>query len=168
MDESKAIQGLETALQTELNGIEFYRMAAERTEDEKGKKAFKMLADDELKHFNAIQQQYKSLVDTRKWGTVDLGKISIFEGMSPIFTEELNKRVQGKHFEVTALSIGAQLEADSIDFYRKMKEQSTDPAAKELYSQLQKWEETHLNALTRQLELIKEDYWNEQRFSPLY
>ena len=131
MNESKAIDGLKIALQTELNGIEFYRMAAQSTEDEKGKKVFQMLADDELKHFNAIQQQYKSLIDTSKWTNIDLGDVSAFEGENPIFTDGLKDRVKGKHFEVTALSIGAQLESNSIDFYRKMKEQSTDPAAKE-------------------------------------
>jgi len=168
MNESKIIQGLRIALQTELNGIEFYKMAAQRTEDEKGKKVFQMLADDELKHFNAIQEQLKSLVGTNKWTNVDLNNISLFEGESPIFTDGLKDRVKGKHFEVTALSIGAQLEANSIDFYREMKEQSTDPVAEEMFSQLQQWEETHLNALTKQLDLIKEEYWNEQRFSPLY
>ena len=168
MSESKAIDGLRIALQTELNGIEFYKMAAQRTEDEKGKKVFQMLADDELRHFNAIQEQYKSLIDTSKWTNIDLGNISPFEGENPIFTDGLKDRVKGKHFEVTALSIGAQLEANSIDFYRKMREQSTDPLAKEMYSQLQKWEETHIDALTKQLDLIKEEYWNEQRFSPLY
>ncbi len=168
MEQAKAIQGLLTALQTELNGIEFYKMAAEKTKDEKGKKAFQMLADDELKHFNVVQQQYKSLVSENKWTSVDLGNISIFDGQSPIFTDDLKNRIQGRHFEVTALSIGAQLEVNSIDFYRKMKEESNDAAAKEMYDQLQKWEEVHLNAITRQLDLIKEDYWSEQRFSPLY
>jgi rubrerythrin len=168
MEQSKAIQGLLTALQTELNGVEFYKMAAEKTEDEKGKKTFRMLADDELKHFNALQQQYKSLINESKWTNIDLGQISVFEGESPIFTDDLKSRVQGKHFEVTALSIGAQLEVNSIDFYRKMKEQSTDPSAKEMYEKLQKWEEVHLNAITKQLDQIKEDYWNDQRFSPLY
>ena len=33
MEKAKAIEGLKTALQTELNGIEFYRAAAQRTED---------------------------------------------------------------------------------------------------------------------------------------
>ena len=108
MEQSKAIQGLLTALQTELNGIEFYKMAAEKTEDEKGKKTFRMLADDELKHFNAIQQQYKSLIDESKWTNIDLGQISVFEGESPIFTDDLKNRVQGKHFEVTAhVELGA-------------------------------------------------------------
>lgn len=168
MDTSKAVQGLRTALQTELNGIQFYKLAAEKTDDNKGKKTFQMLADDELKHYHALQQQYKSLLDESKWQDIDLGDISTFEGESPIFTKELKDRVKDKHFEVTALSIGALLESNSIDFYRRMKEQSDDPAARELYGQLQKWEETHLKAITKQLDLIKEEYWSEQRFSPLF
>lgn len=168
MERSKSIKGLMTALQTELNGIEFYKIAAEKTEDAKGKKVFQMLADDELKHFNTLQQQYQALADEGRWQKISLGDISIFEGESPIFTNELKDRVKGMHFEVTALSIGAQLETNSIDFYRKMKEESDDPTAKEMYEKLQKWEEVHLNAITKQLDLIKEDYWAEQRFSPLY
>ncbi len=168
MERAEAIKGLMTALQTELNGIEFYRIAAEKTGDAKGKKIFQMLADDELKHFNTLQQQYKALADEGRWQKINLGDISIFEGDSPIFTDELKDRVKGMHFEVTALSIGAQLETNSIDFYRKMKEESDDPTAKEMYEKLQKWEEVHLNAISKQLDLIKEDYWAEQRFSPLY
>ena len=168
MEKAKAIEGLKTALQTELNGIEFYRAAAQRTEDPKGKRTFQMLAEDELKHFNVLQKQYNSLVQENKWQRVELGNASMFEGESPIFSPELKERVRGKHFEVTALSIGALLETNSIDFYRKMKNESDDLAAKDLFAQLEKWEETHLQAITKQLDLIKEDYWAEQRFTPLY
>jgi rubrerythrin len=168
MNQSRGIEGLKTALQTELNGIEFYRMAAQNTEDAKGKQVFQMLADDEQKHFAALQKQYASLMEENGWQNIDLGKISRFEGDSPIFSAELKDRVKGKHFEITALSIGALLETNSINFYRTMKEQSDDPVAKELYAQLEKWERAHLDAITRQLDLIKEDYWAEQRFAPLY
>jgi len=168
MEISKAIEGLQTALQTELNGIEFYKMAAQNTEDINGKQTFQMLADDEQKHFTALQKQYASLMEKNRWQSIDLGKTPSFEGDSPIFSVELKDRVKGKHFEITALSIGALLETNSINFYRKMKEQSDDPEAKELYAQLETWEQTHLDAITRQLDLIKEDYWAEQRFAPLY
>ncbi len=168
MEKERALEGLKVALQTELNGIEFYRTAAEKTEDAKGKKAFQTLADDELKHYKALQQQYNSIIEANKWQAMDLGKIPVFEDESPIFSKELRERVKGKHFEVTALSIGALLETNSIDFYRKMKEKSDDPAAKELFGQLEQWETIHLQAITRQLDLIKEDYWTEQRFAPLY
>ena len=168
MDISKAIEGLKTALQTELNGIEFYRMAAKNTEDAKGRETFQMLADDELKHFQAIQRQYASLSEKHGWQESNLGTITDFPGDSPIFSNELKERIKGKHFEMTALSIGALLESNSIDFYRQMKDSSDDPLAKQLYGQLQSWEEKHLEAITRQLDVMKEDYWAEQRFSPLY
>jgi rubrerythrin len=168
MEKSKAIEGLKTALQTELNGIEFYKMAAQQTEDIKGKEAFQMLADDELKHFNALQQQYSALVENSGWKRIDLGETTEFAGESPIFSPELKERVKGKHFEVTALSIGALLESNSIDFYRAMKEKSDDPNARDMYERLQEWEEKHLEAITRQLDLIKEEYWAAQGFTPLY
>ena len=168
MEITKAIEGLKIALQTELNGIEFYKIAAEKTEDTKGKQVFRMLADDELKHFNALQKQYSSLIEQHKWLNLDIGRAALLKGKSPIFSTELMDRVKGRHFEVSALSIGALLESNSIDYYRTMKEQNDDPAAKELYAQLQQWEEAHLTAITRQLDLIKEDYWAEQRFAPLF
>lgn len=168
MKPSTAIEGLKTALQTELNGIEFYRLAAQNTDDAKGKRTFQMLADDELKHFKALQHEYASLANNNGWQKVQLGELPAFEGESPIFSKEMKERIKGKHFEMTALSIGALLESNSIDFYRTMKETSTDPAARELYGKLQLWEESHLEAITRQIDLLKEDYWAEQRFSPLF
>ncbi len=169
MNKEKIIEGLKKALQTELNGIQFYKMAAEKTEDEKGKQVFKMLANDEIKHFNILQKNYSSLLKLDKWASsISLGESSVFEGESPIFSEEFQSRINEKHFEVSALSIGALLESNSIDFYRKMKENVSEPKAKKLFSELQKWEQGHLEAITKQLNLLKEDYWAEQKFTTLF
>jgi rubrerythrin len=170
MDRKKAIEGLKIALQTELNGIQFYKMAAEKTEDKKGKEVFKMLANDEVKHFEELKKHFRSLTSSNKWApSITLGEASfMFTGESPIFSEELKSRVKEKHFEMSALSIGALLESNSIDFYRKMKEQTEDPTAKELFTRLQKWEQKHLEAITRQLDVLKEEYWAEQHFAPLF
>jgi len=170
MDKDKALEGLKIALQTELNGIEFYKMAAEKTEDKKGKEVFKILANDEIEHFNELQKHFQSLIKSSKWApAISLGEAStIFKGESPIFSEELKSRVKEKHFEMSALSIGALLESNSIDFYRKMKEETDDTTARELFAKLQKWEEKHLEAITTQLELLKEEYWAEQKFTPLF
>lgn len=168
MKPSSALEGLKTALQTELNGIEFYRLAARNTDDVKGRKVFQVLADDEVKHFKALQQEYISLAKNSGWKKIELGDLPDFDHESPIFSPELKSRIKGKHFEMTALSIGALLESNSIDFYRAMKEQSEDPVAREMYAHLQRWEESHLEAITKQLDLLKEEYWAEQRFSPLF
>jgi len=170
MDKEKAIENLKIALQTELNGIHFYKMAAEKTEDKKGKEVFKMLSNDEIQHFNEIQRHYKSLLTANKWApSISLGEAtSIFKGESPIFSEELKSRIKEKHFEISALSIGALLESNTIDFYRKMKEETDDPVAKELFAKLQKWEQGHLEAITKQLDILKEEYWADAHFAPLF
>ncbi len=171
MERENILEGMmKIALQTELNGIQFYTMAAEKTEDRKGKEVFKMLAEDEKKHFRELQRHFKSLRSSNKWApSISLGEASLtFESESPIFSEELKTRVKEKHFEMSALSIGALLESNSIDFYRKMKEETDDPIAKELFAKLQQWEQNHLEAITRQLTLLKEEYWAEQHFAPLF
>ena len=170
MEKEKAIEGLKTALQTELNGIEFYRMAATKTEDPKGKEVFQMLADDEVKHFRALRKQFISMVKDSKWDpSVSLAEISAaLKGKSPIFSDDLKSRIKEKHFEMSALSIGALLESNSIDFYRKMKKEVDDESAKKLFAVLWKWEENHLKAITTQLNLLKEEYWADQHFTPLF
>ena len=170
MDKEKAIENLKIALQTELNGIHFYKMAAEKTEDKKGKEVFKMLSNDEIQHFDEIQRHYKSLLTANKWApSISLGEAtSMFKGESPIFGEELKSRIKEKHFEISALSIGALLESNTIDFYRKMKEETDDPVAKELFAKLQKWEQGHLEAITKQLDILKEEFWADAHFAPLF
>jgi rubrerythrin len=170
MDREKAIKGLKIAIQTELNGIEFYKLAAEKTEDPEGKKMFTMLADDELKHFRALKKHFISMVKTSKWDpSISLTEVSTgLDGKSPIFSDTFKERIKEKHFEMSALSIGALLETSSIDFYRKMKEEVDDKGVKNLFTILQKWEENHLETITNQLNLLKEEYWADQQFTPLF
>lgn len=170
MHKNKAIEAIKIAIQTELNGIQFYELAAQRTGDEKGKAVFSLLAKDEIKHFKELQKHYQSLISTNEWGSsINISEAKrIFEGESPIFSKELRTRIKEKHFEMSALSIGALLESNSIDFYKKMADTIDDPKAKELFEKLWRWEQEHLEAITKQLDLLKEEYWAEQNFSPLF
>ncbi len=170
MNKNNALEGLKIALQTELNGIQFYKLAAEKATDPKAKKVFKMLANDEIKHFNELQKHFKSLLSSNRWApSVTLKEAQhMFEGKSPIFSDEFKERIKESHFEVTALSIGALLESNAIDFYRKMKDETDDKTARELFERLQNWEKRHLDALSQQLDLIKEEQWQEMHFEPLF
>lgn len=164
----KAIEGLKTALQTELNGINFYRMASETTADPKGKEVFASLASDEAKHFNELKKNYDSLLKTGGWSYIRMEITTVFDGDSPIFSTEFKSKIQDRHFEMSALSIGALLETNSIEFYRRMETETDDPAARNLFGQLIRWESLHLDAITKQLDLLKEEYWAQANFTPLY
>lgn len=170
MDKEKILQAIRVALQTELNGVNFYKMAAEGTSDQKGKEVFTMLASEEKEHFGELQRHYASITSQNKWApSISLGEAKdMFSGDSPIFSEELKQRIKESHFEMSALSIGALLETNSIEFYRKMKQEVDDPTARELFGKLENWEKGHLRAITHQLDILKENYWADQHFAPLF
>jgi len=159
-------EGLRKAMQAEQEGRHFYLMAAQSTADAQGRETFQRLAEEELDHFNFLRAQYGSLLKT---GTVDetvrLGAKQ-FTGEHPIFSDELKKRAGGAHFEMTALSIGAQLELSAVHFYSAEAEAAPDAKLGAFYRQLVDWELGHLRALEKEVDALKEAYWHEAKFEP--
>ena len=66
----------------------------------------------------------------------------------------------------TAISTGMILEKNSVLFYSEQAKKATDPNVKHLFEELAKWEEGHLNMLTKEYNDIKERFWEDNRFSP--
>lgn len=167
-DEMKRItDGLQKAMQAEHEGRHFYLMAANNTDDPRGKEIFETLAAEELNHFHYLQAQYKALVET---GKVDpnakLGRKKDLKGSHPIFSDAIKNRIGQAHYEMTALSIGIQLEMSAVNFYTGEAELAGDPAIKAFYNELAEWERGHLSALQAQADSLREDYWSQGGFSP--
>ena len=87
-------------------------------------------------------------------------------GASPIFSEHLKSRLQDAHYEMSALSIGIQLEQSSMAYYKEQAGRHADPAIRAFFEELADWERGHYEALTRQQESLKDDYWYGAGFSP--
>ena len=161
------IEGIRAAMLTERAGYEFYRMAAERTKDPKGRKVFEQLAQEEQAHFEYLGKHYQALVATGELAKgVTLGKAHKLATNHPIFSPELKARLKGAHFEMSALAIAAQLEFNGIKHYRSLAAKATAPAVKKLFEELTDWEEGHYDAVLRQQQELQEAYWNEAGFSP--
>jgi rubrerythrin len=160
-------EALVKAIQAEIEGHNFYTMASRSTDDPKGKEIFNMLALEETEHAGFLKSQYKAVLET---GTTDakikLGQRNILPEHSPIFSDGLKSRAATAHQEMTALSIGIQLELNAINFYREQAKISNDKTAKEFFDELTEWESGHYNALLRQYDSMKEDYWNAAGFAP--
>jgi len=163
----KLLEALRTAIQAEVEGEHFYLMAARSTDDPKGRAVFQRLAKEEDQHASYLRAQHEAIratgqVDT----TVTLGEPLKLEGPHPIFSERIRDRVTDAHFEMSALSIGAQLELSAVEFYRQQAEQADDPQVADLFNVLADWESKHYHALLEQQDALKADYWTEGRFSP--
>lgn len=160
-------EGLRKALQLEIDGQYFYEMAAKSTTDPKGREVFERLAREEAEHARFLETQHKSIVETgRPDREVKLGHAADFSGSSPVFSDQIRARLGEAHYEMSALSIGIQLELASIKLYKGEAEAVADATVKSFYTELAGWESGHHKALLRQQEMLKEDYWSAAGFYP--
>ncbi len=162
------LQGLKTAIEAELTGHEFYKNAAKTTSDPVGKDTFSRLAEEEIGHFNYLRHQYKSVLEK---GEYDFTKKLIEQdhkyAESPIFSDEIKRRIKDSHFEVSALTIGMKLELDAMRFYRSCAEKAEHEDVKKFYTELADWEKDHYHAFEQQLDMLKEDYFQANNFVPM-
>ena len=164
MDLKKA---LIKAMQAERYGYSFYMMAARSTDDAKGRGIFETLAAEELDHMHFLNDQYKAIVATGKAdSSIKLGDRRDLSGISPIFSDNLKLRIRDAHYEMSALAIGIQLELDAMNFYKAQAAEVTDPEIAKFFTELAEWETGHYNALLRQQESLKDDYWSQAGFAP--
>lgn len=161
------LEGLMGAIKAERYGHNFYLMAANSTQDSKGRQMFEALASEELDHMRFLLGQHKAVLDTgRTDDRLSLGRRLDLSGKSPIFSDSLKERVKEANFEMTSLSIGVQLERDAMDYYRRQAEASEDSEVREFFNELSQWESGHYHALLRQQDELKEGYWSEAGFAP--
>jgi rubrerythrin len=164
----ETLKALKTAIEAELTGHEFYKNAAQSTDDPNGKAAFRRMAAEEMKHFEYLRHQYRAVL---KQGGYDFSKSLVREphehGTSPIFSEDIRARIKDSHFEVSALTIGMKLEFDAVKFYESCAQMAEDEKARQLYLELADWERGHYEAFQQELEALKEDYFEANQFFPM-
>jgi rubrerythrin len=161
------IDGIAAAMRAEHEGEHFYHMAASAVSDPKGKEVLSQLADEEREHWEFLKAQYESLTDT---GKPDMNR-PLAQSLrrtdaSPIFSEDIRTRLSTAHYEMTVLAIGVQLELTSMEHYRAMAKQASDPEVAKFFSALADWERGHYRALLAQQDALQRDYWDEAGFAP--
>ncbi len=164
MDLKKA---LEKAMKGEIEGRELYTVAAERSEDDQAKEVFTFLAREEDSHLEALMGMYRSLIKEEEIHMPRLKRLVHFEdARSPIFSEDFKKRLKGKHFEMSALSIAMKLEQDSFQYYKKMADETENNALREFFLDLSAWEKDHYNAIHREIAFLEDEYFTDNNFAP--
>lgn len=161
-------EGLKKAIEAEQNGYAFYQMAARSTDDEKGRQVFEQLSAEELDHARYLRVQYQSLVERGQLDfSAGLGRKTDLSGEHPIFSARLRERAATAHFELSALAIGAELELNAVRHYQAEAAAAPDPEVRRFFDELAAWESGHYEALSRELEALREAHWNANGFSPM-
>jgi rubrerythrin len=158
---AQLLKVLKEAIQVESDGYNFYMVAAEKTEDPKGKKVWSSLAQDELDHGSMLKGLYQAIKEQTgyKFDRKRLRKKKPeARSKSPIFSVEFKKKIKEGHFALCALRMAQLLEKNSIDFYSKNAKKSKHPELKSLFNYLVEWEKDHLKALVKQENFFKSKF----------
>lgn len=150
------------AIINEVEGYEFYKLAADQAKNAEAKSAYMELANEELKHASYLKELFNNI----QQGNEDFALAFLENPPSPnIFNWE---KVDGQHtsMAMSVFGIAIQLEKESVDFYEKALENTTLTEAKKLYKELIKWEKVHLDQFTQQYEAYKEGWWSDQGYAP--
>lgn len=164
----RVVTALRRAIQAEIDGRNFYRMAALSTSDPRGREVFVAMGEEEEGHHQFLARQLHSvLTHGRADESVHLGAAPDPSLNPRIFSEKLLERIEEAHYEMTSLSVAVQLELNALTFYREEARASDDPVVRGFFDQLADWETGHYHALLREQEALKERYWEANGFSPM-
>jgi rubrerythrin len=163
---SSAIDAVKTAIMTEMQGYELYKGAAERTKDPEARRMFDLLAQEEESHNRMLHEQFKSLMQLKSFTpppSVEHG-----EGFETLVADDKWRRsLKFGNMELSAVSIGANLEARAIAFYQQAAQATTDPEGRKVFEWLVHWEEDHLKWMRTLEDELQQRYWADQGFSPM-
>ena len=148
-----AVEAIKMAIQLEKDGRAFFEEAAQKTENQLGKKMFERLAKDEIDHLKTFQKIFDAVTEGGDWKeltqkTPRVGRVPVFEKKEGEEKREVNPG------ELDALRKAMNIEKDAIEFFQKATEEAEDPLEKKIFSTIQKEEEFHYDMLQAQYDSL--------------
>ena len=162
MNEYNTKNAIQTAIQMEKDGYEFYSKAAAQTQNEMGRTIFEGLAKDELIHLDIFKKMFEDQVGTEEWD--DLVSTNQKYTNLPIFPKDL-KTVEGTNpntSELDALRMAMDSEKEAIDYYTEIWSNTEDEQTKKILETIIEQEKKHYFLLEQEFNHITTTgYWFE-------
>jgi len=152
-------KAIKMAIDLEKDGQKFFQDAANKTENVLGKKMFKTLAKDEIRHLETFQKMFDTITGTGVWQSIvkTIGAI----GKVPVF-EEISKKSPTKDSasDLGALRTALNIERKAMEFFDKAIQETDDPLAKKIFGEIRKQEEYHYDLIQAQFDYVtKSGFW---------
>ncbi len=164
----KLINEIKKAIDTEAEGISFYKYAAEIVKDAKGRAVFERLAEDELDHIRVLTSLSDSLEKDGKWisykdalqkGRVEGNeKTHIFPPVSKIKDWDATDPT-----DIDALRFGIKIEEKAVEYYKNGLQGTDKEEERAFFSSMVEIEEGHLKLLEWEYDsLTRSGFWCDQ------
>jgi len=151
------------AILNEVEGYEFYKMAAAHAEEDQAKKLFTQMANEERDHLEWLRDVFQKLGARDE----DRFKLSMLETpISPNIFNWDNVSVKNPSLAVSIYGIAMTFERGSIELYKRAIEDTDNDDAKKVFEILLNWEKGHLEKFSSAYEHHSGDWWADQNFHP--
>jgi rubrerythrin len=149
MDQKDRLNALEVALNNEMREREFYLKNANRTKNSLGKAMFKQIADDELEHYERLNQLHQKWQKKEKWPeTVPLKvKDTVVKDILVEFVKKADKKSIGDDDDLEAIRVALDFEAKGAKYYGEMRDSVSNPKEKQFFDLLSRIENEHYLSL---------------------
>ncbi len=144
-EHAKTLEALQTAIQMEIDGKEYYLNASQKSGNELGKKLLQSLAAEEDIHRHKFAEIYNTIRNKRDWPSTDFqpdgGK-----SLRTIFareTEQMSSNIQVPTTELDAIQTAMNMENKTYDFYKTQEGNATNDAEREFYETVASEEREH-------------------------
>ncbi len=167
--DNPALQALHQGIQTELQGLAFYRKAAAQTQDPRGKEVLESLAHEEVGHLNLLKVQYGSLAGSGRWLEMERARALApgreVESLFPQVDDTLAQTLPAEADDTQALEIALEFERRGYQMYERLAKATADASGRDLYRFLGQQEQKHYDFIHRALEYLKTQgawYYDDQ------
>jgi len=135
-------QALKLAIQGEKDSMDFYRKAASVAKNERAKKVFDLLANEEVGHLKAFFQHFKG----KEFGDVESFMKTPPDANNPTY-RALMKVLGDDTMEQQALEIAMKEEKSVVDQYTLLAKDMVDPLVKAIFERVVKETQGHYDMI---------------------
>jgi len=161
-----ALTALQMAIQTEIDGHNFYQRFAERSTDPDAQRIFDRLARDEIMHLELLRSTRAMLEESGEWAEYK-GLVLEAVPAAPIFSQErVQQNIVAYTSDLSALRVAYLIEKDAVDFYTRAAAQTDDANGRRMFKDLAAMEQGHLRLLEGEYNSLMSSFQNAMGFSP--
>jgi rubrerythrin len=160
------LAALQMAIQTEIDGYNFYQTFANRTLDPNARAMFERLARDEVMHLELLRDTKAMLEESGRWVDYQGVSLDVVTG-APIFSRErVTQNIVAYTSDLSALRMAYLIEKDAVDFYTRAAHEARDANGKRMFLDLVKMEQGHLDMLEGEYNFLRGEFQTAMGFAP--
>ena len=144
-EQANTLQGLQIAIQMEIDGKKFYLKTSEESGNELGRELLQKLAAEEDVHRHNFEIIYDGISRKKTWPTTNF-KPDRGQKLRTIFaaaSEEIGARIKAATTEMDAIKMAMDMEIKSYDFYKSQSQAAAYSAQKDFYEAVAAEEREH-------------------------